>query len=55
MERKHWKVVIESGSVKYDFASGFASQKEAEKFADYYDWFWLDENEFEWRMEVDEE
>ena len=55
IDRRNWKVVLKSGCVKYDFASGFASEQEAEEFAEKYDWFWLDENEFEWLMEVEED
>ena len=55
IDRRRWKVVLKSSCVKRDFASDFASEQEAEEFAEKYDWVWLDENEFEWRMEVEED
>lgn len=50
-----WKIVLVSSGVKQDFMSGFASEQEAEEFAEKHDWVWLDENQFEWRMEIEEE
>lgn len=51
----NWKIVLVSSGVKHDFMSGFATEQEAEEFAEKYDWVWLDENQFEWRMEVEED
>lgn len=51
----NWKIVLVSSGVKHDFMSGFASEHEAEKFAEKHGWVWLDENQFEWRMEIEEE
>lgn len=50
-----WKIVLVSSGVKHDFMSGFASEQEAEEFAEKHDWVWLDENQFEWRMEIEED
>ena len=50
-----WKIVLVSSGVKQDFMSGFASEQEAEEFAEKHDWVWLDENQFEWRMEIEED
>lgn len=51
----NWKIVLVSSGVKQDFMSGFASEYEAEMFAEKHGWVWLDENQFEWRMEIEEE
>ena len=51
----NWKIVLVSSGVKQDFMSGFASEQEAEEFAEKYGWVWLDENQFEWRMEIEED
>lgn len=50
-----WKIVLVSSGVKQDFMSGFASEYEAEEFAEKHGWVWLDENQFEWRMEIEED
>lgn len=55
IDRRHWKIVLVSGGVKQDFMSGFASEYQAELFAEKHGWFWLDEYQFEWRMEVEED
>ena len=51
----NWKIVLVSSGVKQDFMSGFASEQEAEEFAEKHGWVWLDENQFEWRMEIEED
>lgn len=51
-----WKVVMVSeGGTKYDFSSGFKTEAEAEAFAASEDWHHVDENQFEWRLEVEED
>ena len=51
-----WKVVLESeGGTKRDFKLDFATETEAEKFADDMDWHYLDENQFEWCLSVEED
>lgn len=51
-----WKVVMASeGGTKRDFSNGFQSEAEAEKFAEENGWRYLDENQFEWRLEVEED
>jgi len=51
-----WKVVQESeGGTKHDFKLDFATKKEAEQFASDMDWRYVDENQFEWRLAVEED
>ena len=51
-----WKVVLESeGGTKHDFKLDFATEKEAEQFAFDMDWRYVDENQFEWRLAVEED
>ena len=48
-----WNVVMVSeGGTKRAFSSGFESEEEAEKFSESEGWRYVDENEFEWRLEV---
>ena len=51
-----WKVVMVSeGGTKHDFSSGFKTEAEAKHFAEAENWRYLDENRFEWRLEVEED
>ena len=51
-----WKVVMVSdGGTRKDYSQGFATEAEAEQFAADADWRFVDENQFEWRLEVEEE
>ena len=51
-----WKVVLESeGGTKHDFKLDLATEKEAEQFASDMDWRYVDENQFEWRLAVEED
>lgn len=51
-----WKVVMVSeGGTKCDFSSGFKTEAEAKHFAEAENWRYLDENRFEWRLEVEED
>ena len=51
-----WKVVMDSGGgTVRDFQSGFATEVEAEQFATEMGWRFVDENRFEWRLEVQED
>ena len=51
-----WKVVMVSeGGTKRDFSSGFKTEAEAKHFAEAENWHYLDENRFEWRLEVEED
>ena len=51
-----WKVVMVSdGGTKRDYSQGFATEAEAEQFAADADWRLVDENQFEWRLEVEED
>ena len=44
-----------SGGTKHDFKLDFATEKEAEQFASDMDWCYVDENQFEWRLAVEED
>ena len=51
-----WKIVmISDGGTKRDFLSGFASETEANAAAEHEGWRFVDENRFEWRLEVEED
>ena len=51
-----WKIVmISDGGTKQDFLSGFASETEANEAAEREGWRFVDENRFEWRLEVEED
>ncbi len=51
-----WKVVMVSdGGTKHDFKLDFATEAEAEQFATNEGWRYVDENQFEWRLEVEED
>ena len=51
-----WKIVMVSGDgVKHDYRLDFATEAEAEQFAADADWRFVDENQFEWRLEVEED
>ena len=51
-----WKIVmISDGGTKRDFLSGFASETEANEAAEREGWRFIDENRFEWRLEVEED
>ena len=51
-----WKIVMVSGGgVKHDYRLDFATEEEAEQAAAENDWRYVDENQFEWRLEVEED
>lgn len=51
-----WKIVIVSeGGTKQDFRLDFATETEAEQAAAKEGWRYVDENQFEWRLEVEED
>ena len=51
-----WKVVMVSdGGTKRDYSQGFATEAEAEQAASEEGWRFVDENRFEWRLEVEED
>ena len=51
-----WKIVMVSeGGTKHDFRLDFATEAEAEQAADEAGWRYVDENQFEWRLEVEED
>ena len=53
---EQWKLVMVSdGGTRSDFTGGYDTQAEAEAVAESIDWKVVDENEFEWRLEVDED
>ena len=43
------------GGTKHDFKLDFTTEKEAEQFASDMDWRYVDENQFEWRLAVEED
>ena len=43
------------GGTKHDFKLDFATEREAEQFASDMDWRYVDENQFEWRLAVEED
>ena len=53
---EQWKVVIVSeGGTKQDLNSGFNTEAEAIAEAEAHNWKYVDENQFEWRLEIDED
>ena len=51
-----WKIVMVSeGGTKRDFRMDFATEAEAEQAAAEEGWRYVDENRFEWRLEVEED
>ena len=51
-----WKIVMVSeGGTKHDFRQDFATEAEAEQAAAEEGWRFVDENRFEWRLEVEED
>ena len=51
-----WKIVMVSeGGIKHDYRLDFATEAEAEQAADEDGWRYVDENQFEWRLEVEED
>ena len=51
-----WKIVMVSeGGTKHDFRQDFATEAEAEQAAAEEGWRYVDENQFEWRLEVQED
>ena len=54
---KAYKIVLESpiGHVKRDYVFGLKSKQEAVFIADRMCWVFVDENRFEWRLDVEEE
>ena len=51
-----WKVVrVSDGGIRQDYFQGFATEAEAEQFASDMEWQCMDENEFVWLLEVEED
>ena len=51
-----WKVVaVSEGGTKHDFSAGYETEEAANAFAEENDWRFVDENQFEWRLEVEED
>jgi hypothetical protein len=51
-----WKIVMVSeGGTKHDFRLDFATEAEAEQAVAEEGWRYVDENQFEWRLEVEED
>lgn len=54
--RNLWKIsMVSEGGTKRDFLSGFASEAEANETAEREGWSFVDENCFEWMLEVEED
>ena len=53
--KPEWKIVMTSNGTKQDYMGGFETEAEAEAAAAAADWRFLDENEFEWGLEVEED
>lgn len=54
--RNWWKIIMVSEcGIKYDFRLGFATEAEAEHAAAEEGWSYVDENQFEWRLDVEED
>lgn len=49
-----YKVIMRSGPVKYDFQGGFETEEQAIELAEEYNFRWIDENGFEWSLEIRE-
>ena len=55
-EKEAWKIIMVSeGGTTKDYESGFETEADAEARAEAAGWRYLDENEFEWRLEVTED
>lgn len=53
---KEWRIVMVSeGGTKHHFMGGYASENEANIAAEAYSFRYVDENCFEWRLEVEED
>jgi len=49
-----WKVIMTSeGGTKRDFSTGFETEAEAIAFTEAESWCYVDENQFEWQLEVE--
>ena len=56
VRRNWWKIIMVSeGGTKHDFRLGFATEAEAEYAAAEEGWSYVDENQFEWMLEVEED
>ena len=54
--KPEWKIVMVSeGGTKVDFRCGFSSEADAEASAEADGWRFVDENAFEWRLEIEED
>ena len=47
--------MVSEGGVKHDYRLDFATEAEAEQAAAEAGWRYVDENQFEWRLEVEED
>ena len=54
--KQEWRIVMVSeGGTKHHFMGGYKSEEDANAAAESYNWRYVDENRFEWRLEVEEE
>ena len=49
-----FKITMRSGAIKQDFQKGFKTEEEANERADDFNWRWIDEEGFDWSLEVAE-
>ena len=54
MNKATYTLYIVSNATKHPFLSN-VSYNMALAEAEYYNWHWIDENGFKWRMEIDED
>ena len=47
--------MVSEGGIKHDYRLDFATEAEAEQAAAEDGWRYVDENQFEWRLEVEED
>lgn len=51
-----WKaVMVSDGGTKHDYSVGFETEADAEAFAEAANWRFIDENQFEWGLEIEED
>ena len=54
--KSQWKIVMVSdGGTKHDYSVGFETEAEANRVAEDNHWRFVDENRFEWHLEVEED
>ena len=49
-----FRITMESGATKRNFMDGYETKYAAIEECEYYNWRWIDEDGFEWRLDVEE-